>query len=96
MTASQTLSVVLRNLIPALQRTLEELGAEQKREDLELMSVSESREAIGMSVITEGTLYRWCKDGTIPCVKNGNRIAIRRDVVEKIKEKGLEGLKTAS
>src|SRR5215213_10328828 len=44
-----------------------------------LLAAAEVAELIG---IKETTIYRWCKEGKLPCLKIGKHWRIRREVLE--------------
>src|SRR5215211_4333899 len=45
----------------------------------ELLAAADVAELIG---VKESTVYRWCSEGKLPCLKIGNRWRIRREVLE--------------
>src|SRR5215213_7979353 len=47
--------------------------------ETELLAVAEVAELIG---VKETTVYRWCKEGKLPCLKIGKHWRIRREVLE--------------
>src|ERR671919_2149464 len=47
--------------------------------ETELLAAAEVAELIG---IKESTIYRWCSEGKLPCLKIGNHWRIRRGVLE--------------
>jgi excisionase family DNA binding protein len=52
----------------------------------ELLAAAEVAELIG---VKETTVYRWCSEGKLPCLKVGNHWCIRRGVLEDfLKESG--------
>jgi excisionase family DNA binding protein len=54
--------------------------------DTELLATTEVAELIG---IKETTVYRWCSEGKLPCLKIGKHWRIRREVLEDfLKESG--------
>jgi excisionase family DNA binding protein len=54
--------------------------------DTELLAVADVAELIG---VKESTVYRWCSEGKLPCLKVGEHWRIRRGVLEDfLKESG--------
>jgi excisionase family DNA binding protein len=54
--------------------------------ETELLAATEVAELIG---IKETTVYRWCSEGKLPCLKIGKHWRIRREVLEDfLKESG--------
>src|ERR671917_1126999 len=47
--------------------------------ETELLAATDVAEMIG---IKETTIYRWCKEGKLPCLKIGKHWRIRRGVLE--------------
>jgi excisionase family DNA binding protein len=47
--------------------------------ETELLAATEVAELIG---IKETTIYRWCKEGKLPCLKVGKHWRIRREALE--------------
>ena len=47
--------------------------------DKELLAATDVAELVG---VQESTVYRWCSEGKLPCLKIGNRWRIRRGVLE--------------
>src|SRR5215216_1961909 len=47
--------------------------------DKELLAAADVAEMIG---VKETTIYRWCKEGKLPCLKVGKRWRIRREALE--------------
>jgi excisionase family DNA binding protein len=47
--------------------------------ETQLLAVADVAEMIG---VKESTVYRWCSEGKLPCLKIGNRWRIRREVLE--------------
>ena len=45
----------------------------------ELLSAEDVAEYLGVG---EVTVYRWCREGTLPCLKIGRRWRVRREVLE--------------
>src|ERR671916_3447629 len=57
--------------------------------ETELLAAADAAELIG---VKESTLYRWCSEGKLPCLKTGNLWRIRRGVLEDfLKERGRPG-----
>src|SRR5215213_3700979 len=47
--------------------------------DKELLAAADVAEMIG---VKETTIYRWCKEGKLPCLKVGKHWRIRREALE--------------
>ena len=47
--------------------------------EMELLAATEVAELVG---VKETTVYRWCKEGKLPCLKVGKHWRIRREVLE--------------
>ena len=50
----------------------------------ELMGVEEVAEYLGVGQVT---VYRWCREGSLPCLKIGRRWRLRRDALEEFVRK---------
>lgn len=59
----------------------EHLGAGQDA----LLDVRQVAKYLGVSVIT---IYRWCQEGTLPCLKVGRSVRIRRSALENFLKQG--------
>jgi excisionase family DNA binding protein len=53
--------------------------------ETELLAATEVAELIG---IKETTIYRWCKEGKLPCLKIGKHWRIRREALEDFLNRG--------
>jgi excisionase family DNA binding protein len=42
-----------------------------------------AEEVAGLVGVKETTVYRWCKEGKLPCLKVGKRWRIRREALEE-------------
>src|SRR5215212_7404413 len=47
--------------------------------DIELLAATDVAELVG---VKETTVYRWCKEGKLPCMKVGKHWRVRREVLE--------------
>lgn len=48
--------------------------------DAELLGVEEVADYLGIKPVT---VYRWCREGRLPCMKLGRRWRIRRQALEE-------------
>ena len=51
-----------------------------RNSDAELLGVEEVADYLGIKPVT---VYRWCREGRLPCMKLGRRWRIRRQALEK-------------
>ncbi len=65
-------------------------GEGRHREDLALLSADEAAERLG---VDGATVWRWCREGRIPCLKIGRLRRVRREALEALlKEAGGSGV----
>src|SRR5215216_6980540 len=48
--------------------------------EMELLAATEVAELVG---VKETTVYRWCKEGKLPCLKVGKHWRVRREALEE-------------
>ena len=66
-------------------------GEGRPREDLALLSADEAAERLG---VDRATVWRWCGEGRIPCLKIGRLWRVRRESLEALlKEAGGSGVR---
>ena len=69
-------------------------GEGSHREDLALLSADETAERLG---VDRATVWRWCREGRIPCLKIGRLWRVRRESLEApLKEAGGSGVPRSS
>ena len=57
--------------------------------ETELLAATDVAELVGLK---ETTVYKWCKEGKLPCLKIGKHWRIRRGVLEDfLKERSVPG-----
>ncbi len=65
-------------------------GEGRYREDLALLSADEAAERLG---VDRATVWRWCREGRIPCLKIGRLWRVSRESLEALlKEAGGSGV----
>ena len=68
---------------PSRDGTLGGMGDAFDRD--ELLEVPEIADYLRVSAVT---VYRWCKEGKLPCLKLGHHWRVRRSVLEDFLERG--------
>jgi excisionase family DNA binding protein len=58
------------------------MGSDRRKE---LLGVSEVAEYLGVGTVT---VYRWCREGRLPCLKVGKSWRIRQEALEDFLSRG--------
>ena len=51
----------------------------ERRQEIDLLG---AEDVAGMLGVKESTIWRWCREGRLPCLKVGKRWRVRREALE--------------